>query len=440
MSETPAVTSSSDHGVGFATRRERTLRMKISLADMRLIFVISSAVLILAACGNPAHQGLISGETPSTSDATKRRVYRSEFDQFQTERPLDWERTWFEGRTQFHPSELPTLQQKGDTIAVEFDAPTHPTSQTDIIYVGDNRFTHERVVVTRGTTVTWKSYGSLPHTVVADDGSFDSHPECSLSENTTCLNEGETFQFRFDRLGQFPFYCRLHGAQGGVGMAGVVVVADWTPAGQEVTGGELNGRPYRRAEAMQGDGSRQITYFFELWPRAWLSWSSDPSPFAARIIASNARLWGQYGEEAQRLIQTLHHDPPPDTAGPVESEFGIVSDALLYDHATQNMVIFMFSRFEMIADGWLSREAETDYKTGELRNRLYTTGEAGYEIESRDGPTFVVRIDYKSADRNDAAGHRERIEVTDSFPGRVVRAEFAGYVRPRRQEPPGIPS
>lgn len=90
------------------------------------------------------------------------------------------------------------------------------------VEVVDSSFQPAEVSVEAGGTVTWTQSGSLPHSVTADDGSFDSHPQCGAGGD--CMGTGDTFAQTFTAPGEHPYYCRLHGAPGGVGMAGVVVV------------------------------------------------------------------------------------------------------------------------------------------------------------------------------------------------------------------------
>lgn len=98
------------------------------------------------------------------------------------------------------------------------------------VAVVDIGYEPTEATVDAGGTVTWTQTGSLPHTVTADDGSFDSHPDCS--GGTSCMAMGDTFVQTFEEPGEHPYYCRIHGGPGGVGMSGVVVV---TAAGTEVT-------------------------------------------------------------------------------------------------------------------------------------------------------------------------------------------------------------
>jgi plastocyanin len=76
-------------------------------------------------------------------------------------------------------------------------------------------FTPREVVVPLGATVVWVNQDAAPHSATADDGAlFDSD----------LLASGQQFRHTFDALGEFPYFCTLHGAAGGVEMAGVVRV------------------------------------------------------------------------------------------------------------------------------------------------------------------------------------------------------------------------
>lgn len=111
--------------------------------------------------------------------------------------------------------------------------------------IQDSNFAPADVTVEVGDTVMWTQTGMLPHSVTADDGAFDSSPDCA--GGSECMVEGDTFSFTFDEPGEYAYYCRVHGGPGGVGMAGVVTVTaadsgsedggeDDTDTGAEVTG------------------------------------------------------------------------------------------------------------------------------------------------------------------------------------------------------------
>jgi plastocyanin len=68
------------------------------------------------------------------------------------------------------------------------------------VTMGDNRFQPVSVTVGTGGTVTWTNTDSIPHTVTAEDGSFDSG----------IMMPGDTFSHRFDQVGTVPYRCTLH--------------------------------------------------------------------------------------------------------------------------------------------------------------------------------------------------------------------------------------
>lgn len=81
------------------------------------------------------------------------------------------------------------------------------------VTVGNFTFTPKDLTIGEGTTVVWKDAAGR-HTVVADDGSFESD----------VMPAGGEFRHTFARAGRFPYYCSLHGEAGGRDMAGTVTV------------------------------------------------------------------------------------------------------------------------------------------------------------------------------------------------------------------------
>jgi plastocyanin/uncharacterized membrane protein YozB (DUF420 family) len=83
-------------------------------------------------------------------------------------------------------------------------------------------FNPKQVIVPVGTTVIWVNQDGAPHTATADDGKLF---------KSDLLSTGQQFKHTFDQLGEFPYFCELHGSAGGVDMAGTikVVPADQAP-------------------------------------------------------------------------------------------------------------------------------------------------------------------------------------------------------------------
>lgn len=105
-------------------------------------------------------------------------------------------------------------------------------AQAGAVTIQDNQFEPPTVTITAGDSVTWTHAGENPHSVTADDGSFDSSPDCSTTATEECMQNGDTFTQEFPLAGTFRYHCKIHGGPGGSGMSGTVVVeqAETTPA------------------------------------------------------------------------------------------------------------------------------------------------------------------------------------------------------------------
>ena len=68
------------------------------------------------------------------------------------------------------------------------------------VSIEDFYFEPSEAAIQPGDTVTWTNEGNHPHTVTADDGSFDSGP----------LQPGESFSHTFQNPGVVPYYCSIH--------------------------------------------------------------------------------------------------------------------------------------------------------------------------------------------------------------------------------------
>lgn len=89
----------------------------------------------------------------------------------------------------------------------------------------DNSFNPEEINVEPDTTITWTNDGEAPHTVTADNGSFDSGN----------MDPGDDFSETFVDEGRYTYYCEYHGGPDGEGMSGVVVVASDGSGGNDNT-------------------------------------------------------------------------------------------------------------------------------------------------------------------------------------------------------------
>ena len=61
-------------------------------------------------------------------------------------------------------------------------------------------FVGQTTRISAGTTVTWKNFDDVRHTVVSDTGLFTSK----------VLNKGDSFSYTFTKSGDYFYHCSLH--------------------------------------------------------------------------------------------------------------------------------------------------------------------------------------------------------------------------------------
>jgi plastocyanin/uncharacterized membrane protein YozB (DUF420 family) len=81
-------------------------------------------------------------------------------------------------------------------------------------------FNPKDIVIPVGATVTWVNQDGAPHTATSDDG---------VLFKSDLLSKGQSFKHSFNQVGEFAYYCELHGSAGGQDMAGKIKVV---PAGE----------------------------------------------------------------------------------------------------------------------------------------------------------------------------------------------------------------
>lgn len=113
------------------------------------------------------------------------------------------------------------LEPDGPT-AVVFLAIAGPDPEAEntvqVLNAGGNRFEPASITIFAGDTVNWFwPPGSAGHNVVPDDGDLPPH-------SGPPADHPKFLSFRFVTPGVYHYHCMVHGAAGGVGMAGSVTV------------------------------------------------------------------------------------------------------------------------------------------------------------------------------------------------------------------------
>jgi plastocyanin len=112
-----------------------------------------------------------------------------------------------------------------------------PVQNTWSVNIGDNFFDPPQAAIEPGSTITWTNNGAEPHTVTADDGSFDSG----------MLNPGDSYTVAFDGQGTVTYHCAIHSEMRGsvsVGGGGGGGVPAEQPASGDMSGGMGAGGGY----------------------------------------------------------------------------------------------------------------------------------------------------------------------------------------------------
>jgi plastocyanin len=110
-------------------------------------------------------------------------------------------------------------------------APVHAQapSKNVIMAVPANQFMPAVLTIKAGESVTWMNVGGF-HNVTADDGSFRCSNDCKPGSTSAPSKNNWTFTLTFDKPGTIQFYCETHGAPGGKGMNGMIIVQPATPS------------------------------------------------------------------------------------------------------------------------------------------------------------------------------------------------------------------
>ena len=117
------------------------------------------------------------------------------------------------------------------------DPNPNPTVTPNEIVIGSAiRFAPAQLTVPVGTTVRWRNEGPYDHTVTSGTSSIPE--DLPGVEFDTALPSGGTFEFKFDKVGNHPFFCRPHESMGMHGVVTVTAGASGADAGTAASGAD----------------------------------------------------------------------------------------------------------------------------------------------------------------------------------------------------------
>ncbi|MEX2555183.1 MAG: plastocyanin/azurin family copper-binding protein [Actinomycetota bacterium] len=98
------------------------------------------------------------------------------------------------------------------------EAPSAAVCDGTIEMNDELKFVPENCTIKVGTTVTWTTVGSAPHTSTSE-------PTAPVEFDSEQVASGGSFDFTFETAGEVPYYCKLHASAGArAGMIGTIVV------------------------------------------------------------------------------------------------------------------------------------------------------------------------------------------------------------------------
>ena len=148
---------------------------------------------------------------------------------------------------------------------------------------GANVFSPKTLTINAGDTVTFVNGGGF-HNVVANDNSFTSGAPTS---------DAFTFTQTFATAGTFGYYCEIHGASNGTGMAGTITVNDVAPPPGKVITAATSGSWYDPQQSGHGfllqvaPGNVFLAYWFVYTPdgkaQSWLLATGNYDPTSSSV-------------------------------------------------------------------------------------------------------------------------------------------------------------
>jgi plastocyanin len=144
---------------------------------------------------------------------------------------------------------------------------------TQTVGVADNEYQPAAITITAGDTVEWDWTGTAPHSVTADDNSFDSGELTGTQQ---------AFSRVFSAAGTYGYYCTVHGA---ALMSGTITVQEAATPTATNTSGATNtpGTPSATAERSDTPvptGTAEPTFTTQT--------TATPQPVDAAPIAATA--------------------------------------------------------------------------------------------------------------------------------------------------------
>ena len=179
------------------------------------------------------------------------------------------------------------------------------------VSVLDNSYSPQTVNIQQGDTVVWTNYGSLGHSVIADNNAFTS----------STIAPGVNFSYTFNTAGPFAYHDVSYGSTGGSGMSGTV----------NVSGVNSVAPPSGSTSALQAQAQALLAQISQLQQQlgggtAAAVGSTVINSSSCPNIGRTLKL-GSSGSDVSRLQQFLAQSPGIYPEGTVSGYYGSLTQA-----------------------------------------------------------------------------------------------------------------
>jgi plastocyanin len=82
------------------------------------------------------------------------------------------------------------------------------------VRISHAKFVPAEIRISAGDRVEWVNEDHDAHSITADDGSFDSHPDCSEDAQDRCLPAGSSWSRTFADPGRYAYHSKTEGQKG----------------------------------------------------------------------------------------------------------------------------------------------------------------------------------------------------------------------------------
>ena len=197
--------------------------------------------------------------------------------------------------------------------------PALALAANDPVSILDNSYSPQNLTINPGDTVVWTNFGSVAHTVAADNNAFVS----------SSMNPGVNFSYTFNSPGIYPYHDQSYGSANGVGMSGTITVA----GAQAVTGiPPLPGTTTTTNASLQAQAQALLTKISQLQAQIAGGGSIAANTTGAVNSSSCPNIGrtlklGSSGTDVSRLQVYLAQDPTVYAAGTVSGYYGLLTQA-----------------------------------------------------------------------------------------------------------------